>query len=122
MAKGEYRGKSTNESWLIIIVIGIIFWYYMKKRKSIGMKCADVWNLLCVECRQVFFENMSTMDNNASKKSAVETRAFDNNRTYYNQKVVESAQALKVAGRIDDSQKQDIVQCMSESENTLVTA
>ena len=115
-------GRNNTQKWVILIAIAFIFWYWYKNRaKRVGEKCASLWDSLCTECIQLFFEQMNAIDNNSALQTEVQELATLQNLSYYNAKVISSSDWLFESGKITDEERKSINMCMKENAEVLST-
>jgi len=111
--------KSNNIKLITYAVILFVVYMWWKNRPNLSNRCASVWNATCTECRQIFFEINSDIDNNDSLLATIQQGADADGKTLWNAKVHYIASEMKASGKIDEAQRIEIETCMSENEASL---
>ena len=87
---------------------------WWSRRPSRATKCASIWNTTCTECRQLFFEINSDIDNNPDKLAEAQASATANGISLYNRKVQIILNEMVDLGKISSDDKISLLECMSE--------
>jgi maltooligosyltrehalose synthase len=100
---------------VIGLAIVLILLYWSRKRSRLGgtTECPEVFNELCTECRQLFFEYMNEIDNNRDLKDEAEIYALEYDVSYENAKVRMATYRLQMTERITEDEAKKLYLCMT---------
>jgi len=114
--------NSMFQKFLIIAVVLLVIKIWWKNRPNLATKCASVWATTCTECRQIFFEMNSDIDNDPDLLAGATSGASDQGISLWNWKVESILEQMVGLGKLSTIEKDDLLICLVENESNLKIA
>lgn len=108
-----------NQKFLVYAVILFIVYMWWRKRPSRASKCSSIWNTACTECRQLFFEINSDIDNNSSLLASIQATADEEGSSLWNAKVHYILNEMVLTNKITSDKMMELEVCMMDNESSL---
>ena len=105
--------KNTRNIVIGIAIVLILLYWSRKRSRLGGTECPEVFNELCTECRQLFFEYMNEIDNNKDLKEETEIYADEYQMSYEHAKVRQATYMMQMKERITENEAKKLFLCMT---------